>query len=338
MAANNVADFAAELKITAAHLLEQLKAAGVAKSREADVLSEQDKAQLLDYLRQAHGSRETKTKITLTRKSTTEIKKADSTTGRARTIQVEVKKKRVFVKRDPAELAAEAEALEADAVQAEAALAAEIASSLNDDLTPIDLPPVPATGTATPVVAEAPAVAAPAAPEEHAAPAAPAAAPVAAPAPAAVEAAPARAAEQPAAAAAEAPASAKAASAGRGAAAGNKTARDVAANQVTAPPAPEPAERVAPAPAAAAEPAPVADAVAPAAEPRTPVSIIDPAEAALRYSLENKVQAPGGIARGDVRFVAAPLASVTPEGYLCHNPAVLADVLERIFIPETVPA
>jgi len=109
MAATNVANFAAELKITPAHLLEQLKAAGVSKTKDSDDLTEQDKSQLLEYLRQSHGSKETKTKITLTRKQTTEIKKADSTTGRARTIQVEVKKKRVFVKRDPSELAAEAE-------------------------------------------------------------------------------------------------------------------------------------------------------------------------------------------------------------------------------------
>jgi translation initiation factor IF-2 len=122
MAATNVANFAAELKITPAHLLEQLKAAGVSKTKESDDLTEQDKTQLLDYLRQSHGSKETKTKITLTRKQTTEIKKADSTTGKARTIQVEVKKKRVFVKRDPAELAAEAEAeaqAQAQAHQAE---------------------------------------------------------------------------------------------------------------------------------------------------------------------------------------------------------------------------
>ena len=50
-------------------------------------------------MRQSHGAREAKNKITLTRKQTTEIKKSDST-GKARTIQVEVRKKRVLVKRD----------------------------------------------------------------------------------------------------------------------------------------------------------------------------------------------------------------------------------------------
>ncbi len=126
MAATNVANFAAELKITPSHLLEQLKAAGVSKTKDSDDLTEQDKSQLLEYLRQSHGSKETKTKITLTRKQTTEIKKADSTTGRARTIQVEVKKKRVFVKRDPSELAAEAEAEAQEVAAVEIAPAPEV--------------------------------------------------------------------------------------------------------------------------------------------------------------------------------------------------------------------
>jgi translation initiation factor IF-2 len=100
----NVAQFAKELGLPASLLLEQLRAAGVNKTVAEDSLSEQDKTQLLDYLRRAHGANEGKNKITLTRKQTTEIKKADST-GKARTIQVEVRKKRVFVKRDLAEAA-----------------------------------------------------------------------------------------------------------------------------------------------------------------------------------------------------------------------------------------
>lgn len=100
----NVAQFAKELGLPASLLLEQLRAAGVSKTMVEDSLSEQDKTQLLDYLRRAHGANEAKNKITLTRKQTTEIKKADST-GKARTIQVEVRKKRVFVKRDLTEAA-----------------------------------------------------------------------------------------------------------------------------------------------------------------------------------------------------------------------------------------
>src|SRR5688572_25621063 len=103
MAQINVTQFAKELGLPLELLVEQLQTAGVKKKLGEDtVLTEKDKTQLLDYLREAHGAKETKNKITLTRKQTTEIKKADST-GKARTIQVEVRKKRVLVKRDAIE-------------------------------------------------------------------------------------------------------------------------------------------------------------------------------------------------------------------------------------------
>lgn len=90
----NVAQFAGELGLPVELLLEQLQAAGVVKRKESDPVSEQDKAQLLEHLRSAHGGGASKGKITLTRRETTEIKKSDSS-GKARTIQVEVRKKRV---------------------------------------------------------------------------------------------------------------------------------------------------------------------------------------------------------------------------------------------------
>ena len=104
MAQTTIEKFATELKMPQGVLLEQLTRAGVVGKKEGDKLSEQDKTRLLDYLRKQHGAVEQKKKITLTRKQTTEIKAADST-GRARTIQVEVRKRRVFVKRDGAEAA-----------------------------------------------------------------------------------------------------------------------------------------------------------------------------------------------------------------------------------------
>lgn len=100
MAVTTVAQFAAELSKPAGTLLEQLQAAGVKKSSVDDSLSESDKERLLDHLRTAHGTAGTeRKKITLVKKSTTEIKQADAS-GKARTIQVEVRKKRTFVKRD----------------------------------------------------------------------------------------------------------------------------------------------------------------------------------------------------------------------------------------------
>src|SRR5689334_15708164 len=103
MAQTTIEQFATELKMPSGALLEQLAKAGVAGKKEGDKLSETDKTRLLDYLRKSHGGLEQK-KITLTRKQTSEIKASDSA-GRARTIQVEVRKKRIFVKRDGAEAA-----------------------------------------------------------------------------------------------------------------------------------------------------------------------------------------------------------------------------------------
>ena len=111
MASNNVAQFATELKMPADLLLKQLQAAGVEKSSADDQLSKEDKDKLLGHLRRAHGVAPDgeKKKITLTRKETTEIKQADSS-GKSRTIQVEVRKKRTFVKRDDVPVAEEVEA------------------------------------------------------------------------------------------------------------------------------------------------------------------------------------------------------------------------------------
>ncbi len=95
----NVEQFAAELGVPGSQLLEQLRAAGVDKHKLTDIVSEQDKSRLLDYLRRSHGTGEGQQKITLTRRQTSEIRKADSS-GKSRTIQVEVRKKRVFVKRE----------------------------------------------------------------------------------------------------------------------------------------------------------------------------------------------------------------------------------------------
>lgn len=100
MSSTTVAEFANELKKSPETLLEQLKSAGVAKSATTDPLSDADKQKLLGYLQASHGTATPeRKKITLVKKSTSEIKQADAT-GKARTIQVEVRKKRTFVKRD----------------------------------------------------------------------------------------------------------------------------------------------------------------------------------------------------------------------------------------------
>ena len=109
MGQTSVLQFASELGLPAELLLEQLKSAGVSKFSSSDQLTESDKTLLLGYLRKEHGGQAPKNKITLTRKQNTEIKKTDSS-GKARTIQVEVRKKRVLVRNE--EVAAEEEVVE----------------------------------------------------------------------------------------------------------------------------------------------------------------------------------------------------------------------------------
>ena len=120
MPSTTVAEFAAELKKSPETLLDQLKAAGVAKSSVSDALNDADKQRLLGFLQVSHGTVVAdRKKITLVKKSTSEIKQADAT-GRARTIQVEVRKKRTFIKRDDELEATPAPAIEAPAPEVQA--------------------------------------------------------------------------------------------------------------------------------------------------------------------------------------------------------------------------
>ncbi|MEZ5702061.1 MAG: translation initiation factor IF-2 [Burkholderiaceae bacterium] len=133
MTSTTVAEFAAELNKPTSTLLEQLSAAGVKKNAGTDPVTESDKQKLLGHLKASHGTAGgERKKITLVKKSTSEIKQADAT-GRARTIQVEVRKKRTFIKRDdevaPAQEVAEAPA---PAPAAPAVDAAELARREED--------------------------------------------------------------------------------------------------------------------------------------------------------------------------------------------------------------
>jgi translation initiation factor IF-2 len=125
MSSTTVAEFANELKKPTDTLLDQLKAAGVAKSSASDALTDGDKQKLLSHLQASHGTASPeRKKITLVKKSTTEIKQADAT-GKARTIQVEVRKKRTFVKRD------EDESTEVQAAPASPAVEAFVAPAID---------------------------------------------------------------------------------------------------------------------------------------------------------------------------------------------------------------
>jgi translation initiation factor IF-2 len=97
--ATTVKVLAKELKRTAPDLLEQLKAAGIEKGSEDDSITEKDKTVLLEHLQKEHGNADvgSRKKITLIKRENSEIRQADSA-GRTRTVQVEVRKKRVLVK------------------------------------------------------------------------------------------------------------------------------------------------------------------------------------------------------------------------------------------------
>ncbi len=104
MADVTVAQFAEVLKVPVDRLLQQLDQAGIKVDSAEDMISEDAKHELLTHLRRSHGHDDLQAdaaprKITLRRKSQSELKLA-STQGRARTVNVEVRSKRTYIKRE----------------------------------------------------------------------------------------------------------------------------------------------------------------------------------------------------------------------------------------------
>jgi translation initiation factor IF-2 len=102
MAEVTVRQFAEVVGISVDRLLDQLKEAGVSVSNADATISDEEKMELLGFLRNKHASEEKAAtepkKITLKRKSTSELKTTTSQ-GRAKAVTVEVRKKRTYVKR-----------------------------------------------------------------------------------------------------------------------------------------------------------------------------------------------------------------------------------------------
>ncbi|MGB1950968.1 MAG: translation initiation factor IF-2 [Marinobacter sp.] len=108
MAEVTVKQLAADVGAPVDRLLKQIVEAGLKARSENDAVSSDEKQQLLAYLRKNHGDTNAEpNKITLKRKTTTTLK-----AGRAKTVNVEVRKRRTYIKR--AELAPEAEAAKAE--------------------------------------------------------------------------------------------------------------------------------------------------------------------------------------------------------------------------------
>jgi translation initiation factor IF-2 len=90
-------------------LLEQMKEAGLVVDGSDAMITDEEKMKLLSHLRESHGKAGSgKKKITLRRKKTTEIK-VPSGGGRAKSVTVEVRKKRTIVKPGEEQAVEEAE-------------------------------------------------------------------------------------------------------------------------------------------------------------------------------------------------------------------------------------
>ena len=135
MADVTVAQFAEVLKVPVEKLLSQLDEAGIKVSGSEDTISDDAKLELLTHLRRSHGQDDTPAtaaaprRITLKRKSQSELR-LSGTQGRSRTVNVEVRRKRTYIKRDVLEKQAqeEQEALDAKRREEEERIAAEEAA------------------------------------------------------------------------------------------------------------------------------------------------------------------------------------------------------------------
>jgi translation initiation factor IF-2 len=117
-----IAQFADVLKVPVDRLIAQLDQAGISVSSPQDMISEEAKLELLTHLRRSHGhgaEGSSPSKITLKRKTQSELKLA-SNQGRARTVNVEVRRKRTYIKRDVLEGQARAQQEQLDAQKREA--------------------------------------------------------------------------------------------------------------------------------------------------------------------------------------------------------------------------
>ena len=124
MADVTVSQFAEVLKVPVDKLMTQLDEAGIKVSGSTDTISDEAKLELLTHLRRSHGQDASHAgdpaprRITLKRKSQSELRLAGAQ-GRSRTVNVEVRRKRTYIKRDVLEEQAQQEQAELDRVRHE---------------------------------------------------------------------------------------------------------------------------------------------------------------------------------------------------------------------------
>lgn len=168
MADVTISELAKVVGVDVDKLLSQVKDAGLPHKKADEIISNDDKNTLLQSLRGSHGEGEgaaAPSKITLKRKTLGTLKSASSS-GRGKTVNVEVRKKRTYVKRTEVEeevvpeepVAVEPAIVTPDpVVAAEAAIAAaaEAAKATADEPAPA-APSAPAARAAAPIVPDVP--------------------------------------------------------------------------------------------------------------------------------------------------------------------------------------
>lgn len=140
MAEVTVSQLADVVKAPVDRLLKQMKQAGLSHTEAGQVVSDEDKQTLLTFLKSSHGeSTDAPKKITLKRKTISTLR-SGSSQGR-KTVNVEVRKKRTYVKRDPAELAAEeAERLASAEAGADAPTTEEVVEKVASETVAVEEP------------------------------------------------------------------------------------------------------------------------------------------------------------------------------------------------------
>ena len=134
MSETKVAQFAETVGTPVDRLIEQMHSAGIMVKGPDSAISDEQKEQLLGYLRNKHGTvtKASPNKITLKRKTTSELTLSSSSSKSSSKVKVEVRKKRTYVKRsaiDDTIPSADAELLEARRVAQEAKKAEEEAKA-----------------------------------------------------------------------------------------------------------------------------------------------------------------------------------------------------------------
>ena len=132
MADVTISELAGVVGVSVDKLLSQIKEAGLPHTKADELISNDDKNTLLVFLRRSHGDRDATSaapkKITLKRKTLGTLKSASST-GRGKTVNVEVRKKRTYVKRSAIETPVEEELPAAE-------LEPEVEETAADDVAP----------------------------------------------------------------------------------------------------------------------------------------------------------------------------------------------------------